>query len=126
LENKNSGLYLLFIKVSKKQKITVRSGKIFDISPGYYIYIGSAKRNLSQRLKRHASKEKKLFWHIDFLLEKGKLLSWSIVKDVKEECRLAEKIRCMYGAIPTIGFGCSDCKCESHLYYFREKPDIAL
>jgi len=42
---------------------------------------------------------------------------------VKEECRLAEKIRCMYGAIPTIGFGCSDCKCESHLYYFREKPE---
>jgi len=70
LENKNSGLYLLFIKVSKKQKITIRSGKIFDISPGYYIYIGSAKRNLSQRLKRHASKEKNYFGILIFCLKK--------------------------------------------------------
>lgn len=120
--NSNSGLYLLLIKLSQKNKITVRSGKVFNMLPGFYIYIGSAKKNLSQRLKRHASKYKKLFWHIDFLLEKSELLSEFIIKDEKNECRLAERISNMDGALPVKGFGCSDCKCESHLYYFREKP----
>ncbi len=93
---------------------------------GDYIYIGSAKGCLEVRLRRHLKKDKKSFWHIDYLLEnkKTKILQiWIIPKSI--ECKTAyvfnEEHTC---EIVKKGFGSSDCKCVSHLFYIKNKERI--
>ncbi len=93
---------------------------------GDYIYIGSAKGCLETRLQRHLRKEKRIFWHIDYLLEnkKAKILQiWTI--DKKMECQTAE----VFCQVPTTeiikkGFGSLDCKCETHLFHIKNKEKM--
>jgi Uri superfamily endonuclease len=93
---------------------------------GDYIYIGSAKGCLESRLKRHLRKEKKLFWHIDYLLERKKVKIsqiWVIPKSI--ECETAgifnKELTC---EIVKKGFGSSDCKCTTHLFYLKNKEQV--
>lgn len=60
--------YILFIKVKKKCKEKIGSLGTKEFTPGYYLYIGSGKKNLMERLKRHLRMKKRNFWHIDYLL----------------------------------------------------------
>jgi len=100
-------------------------GRLEEVSfkEGVYIYIGSAKGCLEARLQRHLRKEKRIFWHIDYLLEnkKAKILQiWTI--DKKMECQTA-KIFCQDPTTEIIkkGFGSSDCKCLTHLFFIKDK-----
>ena len=91
---------------------------------GYYVYIGSAMNSLVPRLNRHLSDEKKMHWHIDYLLKSPDCHIRDIlfnISDKKIECDLAEIISKDGEEIP--GFGCSDCSCSSHLIYFKRKRD---
>ena len=91
---------------------------------GYYVYIGSAMNSLVPRLNRHLSDEKKMHWHIDYLLKSPDCHIRDIlfnISDKKIECDLAESISKDGEEIP--GFGCSDCSCSSHLIYFKRKRD---
>ena len=65
------------------------------------------------------SHNKKLFWHVDYLLESSNTRIGEIVFVVDEnkwECALASEISKQ--GVEVGGFGCSDCKCSSHLFYF--------
>ena len=64
----DSGCYQLKIKI--KQNITQTIGALGECSfpKGDYIYTGSAMKNLKSRIARHRRKDKKLRWHIDYLL----------------------------------------------------------
>lgn len=90
---------------------TLQIGKLGTItfSQGTYAYIGSAPSE--KRLERHLCSQKKIHWHIDYFLQKAKITAIYISK--KPECELALKIALPY--IP--GFGCSDCRCPSHLFF---------
>jgi len=93
---------------------------------GDYIYIGSAIGCLEARLRRHLKKDKKSFWHIDYLLENKKvkiLQIWTI--DKKMECQTAE-VFCQDPTTEIIkkGFGSSDCKCLTHLFFVKNKKQI--
>ena len=93
---------------------------------GDYIYIGSAKGCLEARLQRHLRKNKRIFWHIDYLLEnkKAKILQiWTI--DRKMEYQTAE-VFCQDPTNEIIkkGFGSSDCKCLTHLFFVKNKKQI--
>jgi len=112
------GTYILIIDIAKSCKIKV--GKLGKISfdKGIYAYVGSALNNLESRIKRHFSKRKKKFWHIDFLLSKDcaniKGFFWKMSK-YREECKIAKKLeKVCICKIPN--FGSSDCRCESHLF----------
>ncbi|HJJ42610.1 MAG TPA: DUF123 domain-containing protein, partial [Methanocorpusculum sp.] len=58
-------------------------------------------------------------WHIDYLMEKTDLIE-AVYAKTKErlECALAQTI----GGECIAGFGCSDCKCSSHLFCRDENP----
>ncbi len=112
--------YCLIIKLSKNS--TIKIGKLgeIDFKKGYYVYVGSALNSIDGRIRRHLSKEKNLFWHVDYLL------AYSTVKEVilersgkKWECDVAVEIS--KKGLPLINFGCSDCRCNSHLFYFKNK-----
>ena len=71
-------------------------------------------------------KEKTIHWHIDYLLKEAILLDTRVhTEKTLTECELNERIFQIEGAeLSTLGFGASDCKCKSHLAYFRELPKI--
>ena len=113
----------MVIKISEDLKIRV--GRLGEVSfkEGDYIYIGSAKGCLEARLRRHLKKDKKIYWHIDYLLKskKTKILQIWII-DKKMECQTAE-VFCQDPTTEIIkkGFGSSDCKCLSHFFYIKNK-----
>jgi sugar fermentation stimulation protein A len=78
---------------------------------------------LMKRINRHRKKQKKLFWHIDYLLNSKYAKIFHVIPiktDEMLECALNKKVSELPGAELVKGFGCSDCKCESHLFYFKE------
>ena len=91
-------------------------------SAGEYCYVGSAMGGLDQRVSRHLSREKKVRWHIDRLtLAADSVDAYVSYPDFIGECTLASMAEAC-GMVPFAdGFGCSDCRCRTHL--FRADPD---
>ena len=106
------------LHINLKNNIEIEIGKlgIFTFPMGNYIYTGSAKKNIDARIDRHKSKDKTLFWHIDFLLNDENAKITEVEKFAEEECTLNQKAS---GEIIVAGFGSADCKngCKSHLKY---------
>jgi len=119
--NTKRGTYCLVIHVKNKSNIVI--GKLDNIKfeKGFYVYVGSALNSLNSRIKRHLSTDKKKHWHVDYLLdsENSKIIDIIYVEHSKKwECRVAEEHSVLGTGVR--GFGCSDCKCDSHLFYFKE------
>ncbi len=114
------GVYVLVLSISKSLKVKVCKRKNFSFVKGFYAYIGSAQKDLEKRLVRHFARAgKKHFWHIDYLLAAdGVSVLEAFYKEAgkKEECKTAQGLSAI--AFPVEGFGCSDCKCTSHLFRF--------
>ncbi|MDD5194026.1 MAG: GIY-YIG nuclease family protein [Candidatus Nanoarchaeia archaeon] len=111
------GIYILIINIDIDTKIRIGSLGTLIFKKGKYAYVGSAQNNLTKRINRHLSKEKKRHWHIDYLLDNhnAKIEKIYYKKACKEEeCKSAEFL--MKSNHPIIGFGCSDCKCKGHLF----------
>ncbi len=119
------GSYLLLIKLPDEQAITIGSLKALPFPRGYYAYVGSAMSGLKARLSHHLRASKKPRWHIDYLLPRA-TISGVILCETGEriECAIAEALSHQFDAIR--GFGCSDCRCYSHLFFSTEdmKPVI--
>lgn len=112
-----NAIYVLIIYLEKS--CTIQVGALGDIffDKGFYAYVGSAQSNFNQRINRHLSKEKRLFWHIDYLLNNKNAKLYKILyKSAKkiEECNVA-KIISKFGR-KISKFGSSDCYCNSHLF----------
>lgn len=107
----NSGIYLLLFSLKNSYKV----GKLGTIKfDGTYLYVGSAQNNVDKRVLRHMSKVDKKHWHMDYLEDKRVLKSWKINASKEYECKFAKKLAEKFESVK--GFGCSDCKCESHLF----------
>lgn len=110
------GIYVLIIYLGKNADIVVGKLGTLHFPQGLYAYIGSAQVALEKRVERHRRREKRLFWHIDYLLQNPQA---EIVKVFyktgrkSEECNVAQIISTEGEGIP--GFGSSDCRCKSHL-----------
>ena len=121
------GSYRILLEVNFNISIMVGALGEIPFKNGYYIYSGSAMGNLRSRVNRHLSKEKKLRWHIDYLLLNESVEILKIIEYpslIKEECKLnIELITFQDSYIPVKGFGSSDCKiCPSHLIGFKKLP----
>ncbi len=114
--NKNSGIYSLLIENPTDRLITVGALGTIRFPVGYYVYVGSAQRNLNKRVKRHYSKDKKIRWHIDYFLQFAKIIehySLPLPKQCEEWIAMKMQDRAKY--IPH--FGASDSRAISHLFY---------
>ena len=117
------GSYILLIKLSEEQTITIGSLKALHFPCGYYAYVGSAMRGFTTRISRHLSSNKKRHWHIDYLLEKASITGIILGEtDDRAECTIAQALYHQFDSVP--GFGCSDCKCHSHLFFANEESQI--
>ncbi|MDZ7671347.1 MAG: GIY-YIG nuclease family protein [Halanaerobiales bacterium] len=123
----NTGIYLLQIHLKDDDIIKTGALGKFKYNKGFYFYIGSAQNNLNSRIERHLSKDKKFYWHIDYLLDRAKIIEYVIFNAKKTfECSLFNNLKeSDVFKVPIKGFGASDCTCISHLLYSKEKIDLS-
>ena len=118
------GSYFLVIRLDEKKTVRTRA-KTFELSPGYYVYVGSAMNSLEKRVARHFRRKKRLHWHIDYLLKEAKLLrAYLIPSEIKLEEKLSREVS-RFGE-PVEGFGAGDVKVSTNLYRFDDEPDEVL
>ncbi len=111
---KEKGTYILRIRLDPGKKIRENFYR-----RGFYFYVGSAlgdSINLKTRIERHLSREKKKRWHIDYLLEHGKIDKIFVSKE-KAEHKIAKELGKKLDSIKD--FGSSDCSCRSHLFFMK-------
>ena len=121
----NTGAYILLLHLSAGREISVGKLGSYFFEKGWYTYVGSAMNSLDKRIARHLKKEKKLRWHIDYLLKVAPVEQvFRYESDIKIECKLSRKVAVLADDTPVKKFGASDCCCFTHLYFFYEKPDL--
>jgi Uri superfamily endonuclease len=115
------GTYCLCINVEEDIKIRVGALGEINFHTGSYIYVGSALNSLIPRLDRHLKHSRGehdvTHWHIDYLLREPLVSMDSIYMNdngEKLECIMAANVAGHGEPVPR--FGCSDCRCVSHLY----------
>lgn len=122
LVNPNDHLYAIYLYVHTEKKLVIGKLGEFTFQKGTYVYVGSAKRNIQARINRHRALDKIKKWHFDYLRPAGTITKIITYGNDLRECELLEKLRKKEnGSFPVKGFGSSDCKCYSHLFFIPEK-----
>ena len=117
------GSYILLIELEQAIQIEVGSLGLLQLDAGYYAYVGSAVSGLDSRIQRHLSSNKKRFWHIDYLLDHAQVLAVAKIPSCQRlECQIADLLANKRLPIPHLG--CSDCSCQSHLFYARQPYEM--
>lgn len=113
------GAYQLHLRLDKSVRVRVGKLGTFLFPAGRYVYTGSALSGLENRLARHFRKQKKLHWHIDYLLRHAQIEGVSVVRtEERVECELNRQVLNLPNAsVVAKGFGSSDCHCPTHLVY---------
>jgi Uri superfamily endonuclease len=120
------GTYALILKSDSIAHVQIGRWGMLDLQPGYYIYVGSAfgPGGVKARVSRHLRKDKQKHWHIDYLREHLTPIEvWFSYQRKHLEHEWAESLFKMPEMSPVQGFGCSDCKCDAHLFFTLETPE---
>ena len=116
--------YLLRVKLDKDLNISIGKLGEIEFGKGIYLYVGSAKKGFQDRVRRHLSGSKKIFWHIDYLLSsRFTKIEGVWVSKKNQECQTAGyflKKGCSF----VERFGSSDCRCRSHLFFFDKNSKV--
>jgi Uri superfamily endonuclease len=119
------GIYCL---VFENQACRLEIGNKGELSfpAGFHIYVGSALgpgglKRVARHIDFSRNKDRNPRWHVDYLHLNPAFRLVSAVcalTSTRLECELA----CRIGGDSVPGFGCTDCKCNSHLFYRKEYP----
>ena len=115
----DKGTYVIILYVGNGKSIQIGKLGKFKFRKGYYAYVGSAfgPGGLKSRLKHHIEPKKTYHWHIDFLNPLVTEL-WVSNNGARLEHEWARALG-KTASDKILGFGCSDCTCESHLFFFK-------
>jgi Uri superfamily endonuclease len=114
------GTYVLLLQADISAIITFRRGGSFVAAPGYYAYVGSAfgSGGIRARVLRHARPDKRPHWHIDRLTAVARVTGAMVsYRRTRYEHVWATHLGGARALDAIAGFGCTDCKCYSHLYF---------
>ncbi len=113
------GSYQLILYLPKATTLQVGRLGTSLFPAGRYVYTGSALNGVETRLARHQRQNKKLHWHIDYLLRHARIMSITVFPTPQKiECALNRKMLRRSGTqVIAQGFGSSDCRCPSHLVF---------
>jgi Uri superfamily endonuclease len=125
----NAGLYLLLVRLKAPTRLRIGALGRRLLPAGWYVYTGSARRGLRQRLERHFARHKRRRWHVDWLTSAPQAevvgavlipLPPHSVRGDGCECVLNRRtgaLRQLDAVIPR--FGASDCRrgCPAHLWF---------
>ncbi len=114
---KMRGVYVLLIEVKDSLELEVgKLGKL-RLDSGFFAYVGSARGGIRARVERHLRSQKKIHWHIDYLLSRSGVTVrevYALETDKPLECQTARALAAEFSVVP--GFGSSDCACRGHLF----------
>jgi Uri superfamily endonuclease len=122
------GIYTLILSLPQAEQIKVGSLGVIDFVSGFYSYTGSARGPGGlKRVDRHIQVLEGIKttrrWHIDYLLPHTHLEEVFITKTTRDlECSIAKAIGKRLMAVPR--FGCTDCRCQSHLHYALDSQEM--
>ncbi len=121
-----TGTYTLILSSSIDKPINIgKLGTLF-LKPGFYVYIGSAfgPGGLKARIKHHFNHSDRPHWHLDYLSPNLSACEiWYTYDQIRREHQWAKIHSQSRGVIlPLPGFGSSDCRCRSHLFFYKSKP----
>lgn len=110
------GSYLLLVRLATGKDILIGKLGYIHFPKASYAYVGSAMNGFKTRLAHHLKQEKRPHWHVDYLLNEADALEILLYPSKqRQECVLAQALAKKFQSIP--GFGSSDCRCNSHLYF---------
>jgi Uri superfamily endonuclease len=141
------GTYTLVVELFETATIEVGTLGTHTFHPGWYAYVGSALGTGGfSRLDRHRELARGArdvrHWHIDYLLGHAETDVDTVLKTggVDGECSVAERLDVRLLGEPGDGvdsntsteptcfdvpeFGCSDCRCRSHLFYSDRRAPL--
>lgn len=123
MKENSKGIYLLALRLTKNLRITPGRLPETTFPSGLYLYVGRSKNSLQGRIKRHLRKQKKTFWHIDYLLSKSRIEDIWIKLGCFDECQITHKIHHLFRHSRHLvnKFGASDCRCPGHLLYLGKE-----
>jgi endonuclease-3 len=117
------GTYTLLVHLPDPITVAVGALGALDLDAGWYAYTGSALGPGGfTRVERHrgmaAGDTAARHWHIDYLLgDTGASVERVFRADGADvECEVAAAVASAADGLVD-GFGCSDCRCESHLAF---------
>jgi len=117
------GCYILVIEAPESQEIAIGKLGVRSFPQGYYAYVGSAQNGFKTRIGHHLRDEKRAHWHIDYLLEQAHIEEILLYQtEDRIECALARALSEELSSVP--GFGSSDCKCSSHLFFETDRDKL--
>ena len=122
------GIYALIVESEAPTIVEVGSLGSVSLDKGLYVYIGSAKGpgGLRARLRRHMSRDKKIRWHIDYILSSRSTRLRALVHARTEglrECVLTPQLEKLGLVHVKYKLGSSDCRnCRSH--FLRCQDDL--
>lgn len=128
----DKGIYCLTFRASSGE---VRVGAIGPQVFGdvWLVYAGSAQGSGGlSRVRRHIlfpRSGKRPRWHVDYLLSSpltALVAATCAYTNEPLECRLAGLLAGMPGAVAVPRFGCSDCRCPTHLWAFPADPENGI
>jgi len=120
------GTYVFILRLTRGKTIRVGRPGMMLFAAGYYAYVGSAlgPGGLQARLRHHMAVAERPLWHLDYLRrETVPCEAWIVVQENGREHLWADALYRsgdMGDWVP--GFGCSDCKCPTHLFYYKNRP----
>ncbi len=121
-EATDRGGYIIIYQLKKNIGTKVGELGMIYFRKGFYLYVGSAKKGLKERLFRHRRRIKKLHWHIDYLAQKAEFFKEIPIRTRDDiECEIAGELR-KISSQEIDNFGSSDCDCPSHLFYMGKNP----
>lgn len=124
---KSPGVYTIILRVKEQLSLSVGSLGRVNLAVGQYLYTGSAlgPGGLDSRVARHLRREKRVFWHIDYLTVNRQVDVSAFVRAeclTRMECRVNEMLLSRLGAeCAVLRFGSSDCsECPAHLLWIKD------
>ena len=123
------GTYLLLLECDRQAELSIGKLGHMMTQPGFYLYVGSAfgPGGIQARINHHAQIALRPHWHIDYLRTKARFAGAWCVYGFRYEHEWAQALdESDDTVISLIGFGSSDCKCITHLFYMKLRPDRAV
>jgi len=124
------GTYTLLVSLPEPATVEFGAAGSYDLDAGWYAYTGSAfGAGGLKRVERHrdlaAGERDARHWHVDYLLghPESRVETVYVTENADVECETARRLA--DDAAPVAGLGASDCDCETHLAYARERDSLA-
>jgi sugar fermentation stimulation protein A len=121
-EAHDSGSYIVILRMKRDRRVSIGSLGEVRFRNGYYLYVGSARTNLTKRIEHHRRVNRKPHWHIDQLRAEA---DFHVAIPVRASDDLECEIAAALGGISDWKiphFGSSDCSCDTHLFGMADDP----